>query len=266
MYKNMEGQIAVITGGGSGIGRDICIEFAKCGVKVMVTGRRESNINETKKLIEDLNGYAETYKMDVSNKENVESVFEEIYNKHGKIDILINNAGLSTPPTFCTNMSDSDWDGLIKTHLYGAFYCSRACSKFMKNNNYGRIVNMSSIAGVFGFVGNINYSTAKTALVGFTYSLAKELGQYGITVNAIQPGIIRTSMTERALDALEVKFANETPLKRIGEPKDIASAASFFCSPNSGFITGVIMRVDGGYILNSGMDLLMMQTCSGEQE
>ncbi|MDR5587103.1 MULTISPECIES: 3-oxoacyl-ACP reductase FabG [Clostridium] len=266
MCENIKNQIAVITGGGSGIGRDICIEFAKRGIKVMITGRRDANINETKKLIEDLNGYAETYKMDVSNKENVESVFKEIYTKHGKIDILINNAGLSTPPTFCTNMSDSDWDSLIKTHLYGAFYCSRACAKFMKNNNYGRIVNMSSIAGVFGFAGNINYSTAKTALVGFTYSLAKELGSYGITVNAIQPGIIRTSMTEEALNALETKFVNETPLKKIGEPKDIASAVSFLCSPDSGFITGVILRVDGGYILNSGMDILMMQTCSTEEQ
>lgn len=266
MYKNIEGQIAVVTGGGSGIGRDICIELAKSGAKVMVTGRRESNINETKKLIEDINGYAETYKMDVSDKENVEKVVEDIYNKHGRIDILINNAGFSTPPSFCTDMSDNDWDGLIKTHVYGAFYCTRACANYMKKNNYGRIVNMSSVSGVFGFAGNINYSTAKTALVGFTYTLAKELGPYGITVNAIQPGIIKTSMTEEALKALEPQFVRETPIKRIGEPKDISSVISFFCSPDAGFVTGVIMRVDGGYILNSGMDMLMMQMCSGEQE
>ena len=265
MFKNLDGQIAIITGGGSGIGRDICIEFAKCGAKVMVTGRRDNNINETKKIIEDLGGYAETYKMDVSIKENVEKVFEEIYNKHGKIDILINNAGFSTPPTFCSNMSDEDWDGLIKTHLYGAFYCSRSCAKYMKKNKYGRIINMSSIAGVFGLTGNINYAAAKTALVGFTYTLAKELGPHGITVNALQPGIIRTSMTEGALSALEEKFVYETPVRKIGEPKDIASAALFFSSPDSGFVTGVIMKVDGGYILNSGMDLVMMEMSASEE-
>lgn len=264
MFTNLQGQIAVITGGGSGIGRDICLEFAKAGAKVMVTGRRESNINETKKLIEDLNGYAETYKMDVSDKDNVENVFQEIYDKHGKIDILINNAGFSTAPTVCTNMCDSDWDGLIKTHLYGAFYCSRACGRLMKKNKYGRIINMSSLAGIYGLVGNINYSVAKTAFVGFTYTLAKELGPYGITVNALQPGIIRTGMTEGALSALEKDFINTTPVRKIGEPKDVASAALFFASPDSSFLTGVIMPVDGGYILNSGMDLLMLETSSKE--
>lgn len=264
MFKDLNGQVAVITGGGSGIGRYICLEFAKNGAKVIVTGRRESNIEETKKIIEEQGGYAETYKMDVSCKEDVEKVFEQVFNKHGKIDILINNAGFSTPQVFCTEMTDEAWDGLLKTHLYGTFYTTRACAKYMKKNKYGRIVNMSSIAGVHGLTGNINYATAKTGFVGFTNTLAKELGPYGITVNALQPGVIRTAMTEGPLSILEEQFVKETPVRRIGEPSDIAKAALFFCSPDSDFVTGVIMKVDGGYILNSGMDMVMFEMCENQ--
>lgn len=260
--KGLKDNIAVVTGGGSGIGRSICIRLAQEGAKVMVTDINESGAEATRTLIEEKGGYAESYKMDVTDKEMVKQVVEQIDEKHGKIDILISNAGFSTPPAFCYKMEDDDWDKLIKVHLYGTFNTVKACGGIMKSRGYGRIVVTSSLAGVFGLTGNINYAAAKTALVGVTYTLAKEMGPFGITVNAVQPGIIRTPITEAPLQAMEEKFVKETPVPRIGEPEDVANAVSFFCQPESDFVTGVVMRVDGGYVLQSGMDQLMMGLCT----
>lgn len=260
--KTLQGHVALVTGGGSGIGRGICLDLAEKGAKIMVTDINPETAGETAEIIKKAGGYAESYKMDVTDADMVCKVVEEIGKKHGKIDILVSNAGFSTPPAFCTDMDPGDWDKLIKVHLYGAFNCVKACGKMMKDSGYGRIVFTSSLAGVFGLTGNINYAAAKTALVGVTYTLAKELGPYGITVNAVQPGIIRTPITEAPLKAMEENFKKETPTGQIGEPEDVANAVSFFCLPQSQFITGVVMRVDGGYILQSGMDQLMMHICS----
>ncbi|WP_027625718.1 SDR family NAD(P)-dependent oxidoreductase [Clostridium lundense] len=260
--KNLENQIAIVTGGGSGIGREICLSLAKRGAKIMVTDINEKGMEETKNLIEDNGGYAETYKLDVVDSDMVKNVMDAIYIKHNRIDILISNAGISTPPSLGTKMSEEHWDKLIKVHLYGTFNCVKACGEYMKANNYGRIVLSSSLGGVFGFAGNVNYAVAKTGMVGMTYTLAKELGPYGITVNVIQPGIIRTPMTSGALKVFEEGFIKETPVRRIGEVGDVSNAIAFFCMPESSFITGVVMRIDGGYILQSSMDQIMIEACS----
>ncbi|MFD3157776.1 SDR family NAD(P)-dependent oxidoreductase [Haloimpatiens sp. FM7330] len=266
MSKLFENQIAIVTGGNSGIGEGVSMDLAKNGAKVMIVGRNEAKNEKVKKAIENENGYAECYKVDVSKREEVEKAVNTIYEKHKKIDILISNAGNSTQPKFCTDMTYEEWDVLIKTHLYGTFNFVKACGEKMKHNKYGRIVLTSSLAGIMGFTGSINYSSAKTGLVGMTYTLCKELGPYGITVNAVQPGIIRTNMTSAALSQMEEPFKKATPVQKIGEPKDVANAVRFFCMPESSFITGVVMRVDGGYILNSQMDQLMFQMCSSQEK
>ncbi len=254
-------QVAIVTGAGSGIGKGIALDFARKGAKVMVTDINEEAMAATKKQILELNGYAETYYMDVSDQEIVEKVVTQIYSKHQKIDILVCNAGLTSPPVLGIDMPEEYWDKLLKVHLYGTQYCVKACGNYMKEAKYGRIILMSSLAGVFGLAGNVNYAAAKTGLIGVNYTLAKELGPYGITVNAVQPGIIRTPMAAPALATLEEALVGDTPVKRIGESEDVAHAVSFFCQKESGFITGTVLRVDGGYILQSGMDSIMLQMC-----
>jgi 3-oxoacyl-[acyl-carrier protein] reductase len=261
MIKSLENQIALVTGGGTGIGRGICIDLARNGARVIVTGRRADKLEETRQIIEEQGGYAECYKMDVSNANDINSVIQEVYNKFKNLHILICNAGNLTSPAFAVDMVDEDWDTVLKTHLYGTFYCIKSAGKIMKEKKYGRIVIMSSVAEKNGFTGSVNYAASKAALQGITQTLAKEMGPFGITVNCIQPGIIRTPMAEGFLEAMEDTFIEETPVKRIGKPEDIANAVSFFCMPQSEFITGIIMRVDGGYMLQTSMDKFVYGLC-----
>lgn len=264
MKRNITGQVAVVTGAGSGIGREIAKELAENGAKVMLLGRSLETLQATKQLIENNDGYAECHVVDVLDKVLLETIFDTICKEHGKIEILISNAGNTANPSFITDTSEEGWDSVIKTHLYGAFNCVQLCAKKMKENNYGRIVIMSSLGGVHGLTGQLSYATAKTGIVGMTYTLAKELGPYGITVNSLQPGIIETQMTEGPLQLAKEQFIAETPVRRIGNPKDVSNAVMFLCDKKSSFVNGVIMRVDGGYSLNSGMDQLLFQISDTE--
>jgi 3-oxoacyl-[acyl-carrier protein] reductase len=151
-------------------------------------------------------------------------------------------------------MTDADWRSVIDVHVHGTFFCLRAAARLMKENRYGRIVNLSSVAAVHGFVAQINYAAAKFAIIGITLTAAKELGPYGITVNAMQPGVIRSDMTAILLEQGEQKYIQQTPTRKIGEPSDVANAVKFFVNPASEFITGVIMRADGGMSLKLGAD------------
>lgn len=266
MEKSFQNQIAIVTGGGTGIGQGICIDLANKGAKVIITGRRKSMLEETKSIIENSGGYAECIELDVTNTENINEVVEQVYTKYGKIDIFVNNAGNLSEPSFVYNMKDEAWDTVLKTHLYGAFYCVKAVSKKMKEKKYGRIIMVSSVAAINGFNGAINYASAKGGMEAMTLSLAKELGVDGITVNGIQPGIIRTPMADGFLSAMEEIFTKDTPVKRIGEPKDVACAVSFYCLPEAGFITGTIIKVDGGYMLQSSMDQFVNSACNSNIE
>ena len=261
MDRNLENQVAIVTGGGTGIGRGICIGLANKGAKVVIAGRRLSMLEETKAIIEKNGGYAQCLEMDVSKNESIDGGIEKIYKQYGKIDIFVNNAGNLSEPAYIFNMKDEDWDSVIKTHLYGAFHCLKVVSQKMREAKYGRIVIISSVAAINGFNGSVNYASAKGGLVSMTMSLAKELGQFGITVNCIQPGIIKTPMADGFISAMEETFVKDTPMKRIGDPKDIACAASFYCSPEAGFITGTILKVDGGYMLQSSMDQFVFSLC-----
>ena len=251
-------QVAIVTGGNSGIGKAVCLDLARKGAKVMIIGRNQQKNEEVKRLIEEENGYAEAYSVDVSDKESVYASVDKIFKKHGKVEILVCNAGSTTAPSLASKMPEEDWDGLLKTHLYGTFYFVKACGERMKANKYGRIVLMSSLAGVWGLAANVSYGVAKTGLLGMTYTLAKEFGPYGITVNAIQPGVIETPLTEEFVKIIREEILENAPIKKIGQPEDVAHAVNFFCLPQSEFLTGVTMKVDGGYILNCGMDRMMM--------
>ncbi len=261
-----ENQVAIVSGGGTGIGQSISLELAKRGAKVMLLGRSIKSLEETRTIINEAGGYAECYTADVVNKDNLEEAARAIYKKHDRIDILICNAGNTTNPILGEKMSESDFDRVVKTHIYGTFNCIQAFVDKMKKNRYGRIVLMSSLGGVFGLTGQLNYAAVKSGILGMNYTLAKELGQYGITVNALQPGIIETNMTEGPLSLAREQFEQATPIGRIGKSEDVANAALFFCSKESEFITGTVLRVDGGYILNSGMDQLIMQLCQQSEE
>lgn len=256
--SDLKDQVAVVTGGGSGIGEGICLDLAQKGAKVMVLGRSEEKVIKTAKLIAEAGGHAEAYKIDVTEKEEVNKAVDKIYRDHGRIDILVSNAGINSSPSFVTKYADEEWEKHIKIHLYQAFYLTRACGEIMKKQRYGRIVITSSLAGYHGMAGGIAYAAGKTGLIGFTYTAAKEFGPFGVTVNAIQPGLIWTPMAEAALGPASEDFAKQTPIPRMGQPKDVANVVSFLCQPESDFLTGLIIRVDGGYIIQSGMDAMCM--------
>jgi len=262
--ETLENQVAMVTGGGSGIGRGACLALAKKGVRVMVTDINEESAKETKMLIEEAGGYSDAYQMDVVDENTIISVVSSIYDKHKRMDILFSGAGIAPRPAFCTDNTTEEWDQIIKIHLNGTFLCSRECAKLMKKNKYGRIVLTSSLAGFSGLTAQISYAAVKSGIIGFTHTLAKELGPYGITVNAIQPGFIRTGMTEMQVKAFGDKIANETPIRRVGEPEDVAAAISFFCSPEAGFITGTVLRVDGGVVLQTSVDMLLFDMCEAQ--
>lgn len=255
MLKN---QVAIVTGGGSGIGQGICLDLAANGAKVMVLDLNEDGAGKTCADIAAAGGYAEPYKVDVTNQAKIQEIVDTVYGKHGRIDILVSNAGVNSPPYFVTKYPDDDWEKHIKIHLYQAYYLTKACGAIMKKQKYGRIVVTSSLAGYHGMAGGIAYSAGKTGLVGFTYTAAKEFGPFGVTVNAIQPGLIWTPMCEAALGPASEEFAKKTPVPRMGQPKDVANVVTFLCKKESEFLTGLIIRVDGGYIIQSGMDVMCM--------
>jgi len=177
--------------------------------------------------------------------------------KYGRIDILVSNAGNASAPSEGTQMNIADFDDVVKTHIYGALHLSQACGEIMKERKYGRIVIIASIASRVGLLGNINYAVGKTGQMGLVYTLAKELGQYGITVNAVQPGITETPLTAEVLKTDRELLVKDIPVNRIGQPEDIAHATSFLCMKESSFISGIGLVVDGGNMTHIALDKIM---------
>ena len=238
-------KLALVTGGSRGIGRACAMELAKAGYDVIINyaGNTEA-ANKTVEEIKALGVNSEAYRFDVSNQAEVEENVSKIIEKYGRIDVLVNNAGITRDGLFM-RMSSENWCDVINTNLSSAYYVSQPVVKLMMKQRFGAIVNMSSVVGVYGNAGQANYASAKAGLIGFTKSLAKELGSRNIRVNAVAPGFVKTDMT-KDLDA--EKLTEYVSLKRLAEPEDIARVVKFL-AVDADYVTGQVIEVDGGMIL-----------------
>ena len=242
----LSGKIAVVTGASRGIGAAAAEKLASLGAIVIVnycgSEERAQNVKDT---IESKGGKADIYKCDVADYKFCERFFKDIVEKYGRIDILVNNAGI-TRDGLLMRMSEEDFDAVIDTNLKGTFNCMRFVSRQMMKQRSGRIVNMSSVVGVMGNAGQVNYAASKAGVIGMTKSAAKELAGRGIMVNAVAPGFIETEMTEVIPDKVKEEMKKMIPCKSFGKPEDIADAVAFLVSEQAKYITGQVLHVDGG--------------------
>lgn len=242
---DVTGWVGIITGGARGIGEAIAVGFAKNGVNLAIADINIDAAIETAARLTTLGVKAIGIKLDVSSAESVKQAFEYIRKEFNRIDILINNAGI-TKDSLLLRMKEEDWDAVININLKGIFLCSREAIKDMSKQRYGRIVNITSVAAFMGNPGQANYSASKAGIVGFTKTIAKEYSSRGITVNAVAPGFIQTAMTDVLSDSVKEEMKRLIPLGRFGAVEDIANAVIFLASPDSGYITGQVIHVNGG--------------------
>jgi|TARA_B110000263_G_scaffold250192_1_gene271437 3-oxoacyl-[acyl-carrier protein] reductase len=242
----LKGKIVLVTGGSRGIGSAICVELAKAGAKVIInySNSKESANNVLEEIVKN-KGEAEVVGFDVSNFSLVDEKIKDLIERHGKIDILVNNAGITRDSLFM-RMKESQWDEVFETNTKGVFNCTKSVVRMMLKNQYGKIINITSVVGEMGNPGQVNYSSSKSALIGFTKSLAKELGSKNINVNAISPGFIETEITDVLSDTIKEKYKEIIPLSRFGSPEDVAKAVLFLASDDSSYITGEVLKINGG--------------------
>ena len=243
------GRVGIITGAGRGIGHAIAVRLASEGARVACVSRTEANAKKTTDEINSLRAdAAKAYAVDVADHAAVQKIGAQILQDFGKIDILINNAGM-TRDALAMRMSLEDWDSVINTNLRGAFSFTQAILRAMIKQRSGRIINISSVSGIMGNAGQTNYAASKAGLIGFTKSLARELASRNITVNAIAPGFITTDMTAGLSDEVKKALHAKIPLGKTGTPEDVANAAAFLASADAGYITGQTLCVDGGIVM-----------------
>ncbi|WP_126939203.1 3-oxoacyl-[acyl-carrier-protein] reductase [Veillonella sp. VA142] len=246
---DLTGKVALVTGASRGIGQATAIELAKAGADIVVNFiGNEAVADETVEKIEALGRKALKIKADVSNAEEVQAMVDEAYAAFGHIDILVNNAGI-TRDGLLIRMKDSDWDDVLNINLKGVYLVSKAVAKIMVKQRSGRIINMTSVSGVTGNVGQANYAAAKAGVIGFTKTCAKELAARGITVNAIAPGFIETAMTDVLPEKIKEGIAASIPFGRMGQPEEIASVVTFLASDFASYVTGQVLNVDGGMVM-----------------
>jgi 3-oxoacyl-[acyl-carrier protein] reductase len=249
MSKKFEGQVAVVTGAGRGIGEAIAKTLAAGGARVAVVSRTEANAEKTAQAINASHpGAATAYAVDVADFNAVQELAAAIIEQLGRVDILVNNAGV-TRDGLSMRMSSEDWDVVVDTNLKGAFNFIRAVQRPMAKQRSGRIINISSVSGIMGNAGQANYAASKAGLIGLTKTIARELSGRGITVNAVAPGFIETDMTNVLPESIRTAVVERIPLGRFGAPDDIAAAVAFLAGSEAGYITGQTLVVDGGMVM-----------------
>mgnify|MGYP004462762887 FL=1 len=243
---SLEGSVAVVTGSGRGIGLSIARQLAKAGATIALVDINQSLVEAAAAgLNEEFGQLANAFVADLTDADQVKELFENIYAKLGKVDILVNNAGI-TRDSLMLRMKESEWDAVINTNLRSAFLCTKAVVKAMMKQRHGKIINISSVVGIMGNSGQANYCASKAGLIGFTKSLARELGSRGVNVNAVAPGYIQTDMTEKLPESAKEAMLSQVPLNRPGQPEDVSKAVFFLASPLADYLTGQVICVDGG--------------------
>ena len=245
----LQGKTAVVTGGSRGIGRAICLELARQGANVVVNySGSEQKAKDVVIEIETLGVRAIAVQANVAQVEDVEALMKQALESFGSIDILVNNAGI-TRDNLLMRMKESEWDDVIDTNLKGVFLCTKAVTRQMMKQRSGRIINISSIVGVAGNPGQVNYVASKAGVIGMTKTVAQELASRNILVNAIAPGFITTEMTQELPQEVKETMLKQIPLAKLGQPEDVAKTVAFFASDAANYITGQVLHVDGGLVM-----------------
>ena len=244
---NEERRIAVVTGASRGIGLAIARQLAQDGFHVVLVARDETRLKDVQAQIESEGGVAESRACDLSNSGDVEALIDGVVSDHGRIDVLVNNAGINRDGLIL-RMSDEDFHDVLAVNLTAVFVACRASARPMMRGRWGRIINISSVTGLIGNPGQANYAAAKSGIIGLTKTLAKELGSKGITANVVAPGFIETDMTGAMSEEVLSEAAKRLPLRRLGQPEEIAHAVSYLASEGAGYVTGQVLTVDGGMV------------------
>ncbi len=246
---NLKGNVAIITGASRGIGKAISIQLAMAGAKVVCVSRHISDVKHVAEEINSQGFIADAYACNVSGTNEFTELVKYVLDNMGKVDILINNAGI-TRDGLIMRMSEQDWDSVLNTNLKGAFNGTKAVMRSMLKQRSGRIINISSVVGLTGNAGQSNYAASKAGLIGFTKATAKELASRGITVNCIAPGYIKTDMTDKLTHEIKEVLVKQIPLGRIGDAKEVAALVQYLCSSEAAYITGQTLTIDGGMVMS----------------
>jgi len=243
------GRVAVVTGGGRGIGRAIAIRLAQEGSDVAISyhGNDEA-AEESAKLVREAGAKCEVFKGDVASQEDVDALFKGVDEAFGRVDILVNNAGI-TRDNLMMRMKEEEFDEVLRTNLKGTYLCTRAVLRKMVRARWGRIVNVSSVVGLAGNAGQANYAASKAGLIGFTKSVAREVAQRGITVNAVAPGYVETELTGTLPEKVKGQILEQVPMGRFGQPEEISEVVAFLAGEGAGYVTGQTITVDGGMVM-----------------
>ncbi|EHK2355353.1 MAG: 3-oxoacyl-[acyl-carrier-protein] reductase [Clostridium perfringens] len=245
----LKDKVAIVTGGTRGIGRAIALKLADHGANIVINYRNsDKEAEELKAILEEKGVKVLTVKCDISNFEDSKNLMDKCKEVFGKMDILVNNAGI-TKDTLIMRMKEEDFDNVIDVNLKGTFNCAKHASAIMLKQRFGKIINMTSVVGIAGNAGQVNYAASKAGVIGLTKSLAKELGSRGITVNAVAPGFINTDMTASLSEKVKEEASKNIPLKRLGDPEDVANLVGFLASDAANYITGQVINVDGGMVM-----------------